>query len=91
MVGYGEAGGADTNPWRQVHMTSGHGPLHGHCMSMEWLPPRRPAHRHAPRPTDARMLEAERRQLTVLFCDLVGSMPLAGQLDPEDLREVVRA
>jgi class 3 adenylate cyclase len=37
------------------------------------------------------MLEAERRQLTVLFCDLVGSMPLAGQLDPEDLREVVRA
>src|SRR5262249_31303955 len=35
--------------------------------------------------------EAERRQLTVLFCDLVGSTALAGQLDPEDLREVVRA
>jgi class 3 adenylate cyclase len=35
--------------------------------------------------------EAERRQLTVLFCDLVDSTPLAGQLDPEDLREVVRA
>src|SRR4029453_4089143 len=35
--------------------------------------------------------EAERRQLTVLFCDLVGSTPLAGQLDPEDWREVVRA
>src|SRR5712691_802293 len=35
--------------------------------------------------------EAERRQLTVLFCDLVGSTPLASQLDPEDLREVVRA
>jgi hypothetical protein len=35
--------------------------------------------------------DAERRQLTVVFCDLVGSTNLAGQLDPEDLREVVRA
>src|SRR5262249_10815832 len=39
-----------------------------------------------PRPSDA-----ERRQLTVLFCDLVDSTVLASQLDPEDLREVVRA
>src|SRR5262249_42456149 len=35
--------------------------------------------------------EAERRQLTVLFCDLVDSTVLASQLDPEDLRAVVRA
>jgi TOMM system kinase/cyclase fusion protein len=35
--------------------------------------------------------EAERRQLTVMFCDLVDSTALAVQLDPEDLREVVRA
>ena len=35
--------------------------------------------------------EAERRQLTVLFCDLVDSTALSSQLDPEDLREVVRA
>src|SRR5215475_13112328 len=35
--------------------------------------------------------DAERRQLTVLFCDLVDSTPLASQLDLEDLREVVRA
>src|SRR5215813_14167849 len=35
--------------------------------------------------------EAERRQLTVLFCDVVDSTRLASQLDPEDLREVVRA
>jgi class 3 adenylate cyclase len=35
--------------------------------------------------------EAERRQLTVLFCDLIGSTALSAQLDPEDLREVVRA
>jgi class 3 adenylate cyclase len=34
---------------------------------------------------------AERRQLTVLFCDLVGSTELARRLDPEDLREVMRA
>jgi class 3 adenylate cyclase len=32
--------------------------------------------------------EAERWQLTVLFCDLVGSTQLSGQLDPEDLRAV---
>src|SRR5712691_772826 len=35
--------------------------------------------------------EAERRQLTVMFCDLVNSTALSEQLDPEDLREVVRA
>jgi hypothetical protein len=40
----------------------------------------------APRP-----LNAERRQLTVLFCDLVDSTALARHLDPEDYREVVRA
>src|SRR5262245_4254198 len=36
-------------------------------------------------------LEAERRQLTVMFCDLVESTQLSGQLDPEAYREVVRA
>ena len=35
--------------------------------------------------------EAERRQLTVMFCDLVGSTQLSAQLDPEAYREVVRA
>jgi class 3 adenylate cyclase len=43
------------------------------------------------RPVETRPPEAERRQLTVLFCDLVGSTQLSGQLDPEDLRAVVRA
>src|SRR5437879_1904248 len=42
-------------------------------------------------PTQPRPPEAERRQLTVLFCDLVDSTILARQLDPEDLRAVVRA
>jgi hypothetical protein len=35
--------------------------------------------------------DAERRQLTVLFCDLVDSTSLSHGLDPEDLRQVVRA
>src|SRR5215468_4506134 len=35
--------------------------------------------------------EAERRQLTVMFCDLVDSTKLSSQLDPEDWRDVVRA
>ena len=35
--------------------------------------------------------EAERRQITVMFCDLVGSTALSEKLDPEDLREVMAA
>src|SRR5438270_11312056 len=42
--------------------------------------------RDAPAPGDA-----ERRQLTVMFCDLVGSTSLSSRLDPEDLREVIAA
>jgi class 3 adenylate cyclase/predicted ATPase len=42
-------------------------------------------------PTPSLQHLAERRQLTVMFCDLVGSTALSAQLDPEDLREVVRA
>jgi class 3 adenylate cyclase len=34
---------------------------------------------------------AERRQLTVMFCDLVGSTPLSARYDPEDLREIFGA
>ena len=37
----------------------------------------------------ARAVEAERRQLTVMFVDLVGSTALARQLDPEDLSEMI--
>ena len=52
-------------------------------------PPRRPI---CPR-SNAGLADAdaERRQLTVMFCDLVDSTGSAGQLDPEDLRDVVRA
>ena len=41
-------------------------------------------------PAPAFVSEAERRQLTVMFCDLAGSTELSQQLDPEDLREVNR-
>lgn len=41
--------------------------------------------------TDAARPEAERRHLTVMFCDLVGSTDLAARFDPEDLREIIRA
>ncbi len=40
--------------------------------------------------SSGRPAEAERRQLTVMFCDLVGSTALSQRLDPEDLREVMR-
>src|SRR5216110_2498667 len=42
-------------------------------------------------PTSPPPIDAERRQLTVMFCDLVGSTELSARLDPEDLREVIAA
>jgi class 3 adenylate cyclase len=44
-----------------------------------------------PQTLDPRLTDGERRQLTVMFCDLVGSTALSAKLDPEELREVVRA
>jgi len=38
---------------------------------------------------DQHEVEGERRHLTVLFCDLVGSTEIAGHLDPEEWREIV--
>src|SRR5215831_2924239 len=49
-----------------------------------------PALQRAPAPSPSQLPEAERRQLTILFCDLVESTVLASQLDPEAWREVVR-
>jgi class 3 adenylate cyclase len=40
---------------------------------------------------EAPQAAAERRQLTVLFCDLVGSTAMSARLDPEDMREIIRA
>ena len=56
------------------------------------LGPEAPAAAVTAAPSDAPApVEAERRQLTVMFCDLVGSTPLATRYDPEDLREIVGA
>ena len=63
-------------------------------------PPTRPTQQpgsqaaHPPQvefPLDFRSPEAERRQLTVMFIDLVESTSLSSQLDPEEYRDVVRA
>src|SRR5713101_960007 len=53
--------------------------------------PQRPRAPRSPQVAERGTPEAERRQLTVMFCDLVGSTALSAQLDPEELREVVRA
>jgi hypothetical protein len=51
-----------------------------------------PAREQPPeRPGSLPVSEAERRQLTVMFCDLVGSTELSARLDPEDLRAVIGA
>jgi len=54
-------------------------------LSQTVVPTREPA----PHPSPSG--EAERRQLTVMFADLVGSTELSQKLDPEDLREINRA
>ena len=41
-------------------------------------------------PTRGQHREAEFRQITVMFCDLVGSTQLSQKLDPEDLQDVIR-
>ncbi|RST56205.1 ATP-binding protein [Variovorax sp. MHTC-1] len=52
-------------------------------------PPASPVAQAAAASLPATAHAAERRQLTVMFCDLVGSTQLAGLLDPEDLRAVI--
>jgi class 3 adenylate cyclase/tetratricopeptide (TPR) repeat protein len=51
----------------------------------EGTPPAPPPAIEAP----ASARDAERRQITVMFCDLVGSSPLSARLDPEDYRAVI--
>jgi class 3 adenylate cyclase/tetratricopeptide (TPR) repeat protein len=79
LVWTGEAGVA---PTRSPHPSQAPQPVATHD--------HQPTQSGAPS-TEPHPSEAERRQLTVLFCDLVDSTTLASQLDPEDWREVVRA
>ena len=62
-----------------------------HTQASQPLPQEAPLSQTASPLVSSSPPDAERRQLTVLFCDLVGSTALSAQLDPEDLREVVRA
>jgi class 3 adenylate cyclase/predicted ATPase len=50
-----------------------------------------PAAKPAPKPVPKVQDTAERRRLTVMFCDLVGSTALTARLDPEDLRAIISA
>src|SRR5438093_5115852 len=55
-----------------------------------WSAAAKPVVRQEP-PEAEKLPAGERRQLTVLFCDLVGSTELSARLDPENFRDVVRA
>src|SRR4029434_8931264 len=67
----------------------------GTPLTGQTLTPRPPQEQPTPQvaisAAEPRSPEAERRQLTVMFCDLVDSTKLSGQLDPEEYRDVVRA
>jgi class 3 adenylate cyclase/tetratricopeptide (TPR) repeat protein len=60
------------------------GPTEGAAAVIDPMPTRLPI-------SAARSADAERRQLTVMFCDLVGSTALSAQLDPEELSSVIGA
>src|SRR5947209_1761759 len=63
----------------------------GHCGApLGEAPSPSPPPRVERRGTATGSFVAERRQLTVMFCDLVESTRLSGHLDPEELRDVVR-
>ena len=64
--------------------TSGHTPL---ALPETPATPEPPA----PEPTTQSASDAERRPLTVMFCDLADSTALSTKLDPEDLQDVIRA
>ena len=49
------------------------------------------ANARSPEPQPSSISSAERRQLTVMICDLIGARALAARLDPEDLREIIAA
>jgi TOMM system kinase/cyclase fusion protein len=82
LVWTGEADVSPTTPPQALQSATPEAPL----TTQEVHPPQT-----ATPPAMPPLLDAERRQLTVLFCDLVDSTVLASQLDPEEWRKVVRA
>src|SRR5499427_5837163 len=77
LVWVGESGGVPLSASPPIQAEPQ--PPTQHAQPSQVAPPTAP---HAPK--------AERRQLTVMFCDLVDSTKLSSQLDPEEYREVVR-
>jgi class 3 adenylate cyclase/predicted ATPase len=62
----------------------------GECGAGFLVPAKAETEEHAPNIiVDQHAAEGERRHLTVLFCDLVGSTEIASHLDPEEWREIV--
>jgi hypothetical protein len=60
--------------------------------AMRELAANAPINAQRPAPAEPKHhLAAERRQLTVMFCDLVGSTTLSARLDPEDMGDLIRA
>ena len=59
--------------------------------SQVWVRRKLRRSRQPPRPLEQSTDAAERRQLTVMFCDLVGSTAMSARLDPEDMREIISA
>ena len=75
-----------------MHATPDCGRPYGHCGLVAELGPAFPSSDLKPAPAAPRASpedRAERRQVTVMFADLVGSTALSGRVDPEDLREVI--
>jgi class 3 adenylate cyclase len=70
--------------------TPGSIPISSPPTQAEVTPQIRPSHTE-PLHTEPPLPGAERRQLTVVFCDLVDSTKLSSQLDPEEYRDIVRA
>src|SRR5690349_21945422 len=65
--------------------------LHSQATSAETFVQGSPSPIDPTKPPDASESTAERRPLSVMFCDLIGSTALSARLDPEDLREVIRS
>ncbi|MBV9954700.1 MAG: zinc ribbon domain-containing protein, partial [Pseudolabrys sp.] len=78
-------------PWRCTACGSENPAEKRFCTECGVGAPAAPQRAGAPLPPPPSTSLAERRQLTVMFADLVGSTALGARLDPEDLREVIAA
>ena len=80
---FGDAGNVEypASEWVAAGMAAAHGAVAARVPALQ-APTLGP-------PAATATAEAARRQLTVMFCDLVGSTPLSTGLDPEDLRDVI--